>query len=207
MSELSDKIDLKAIERRAYLSYHEDGIIDILIGLSIITVSFYILGEMIWLMGSFVAVYTPMYMAMKKKYTFPRLGQVTFSRNRTGRTRNSFTFLIAINVLGVLGGFYFWWTFSEGAPPTWFPMFLDYFPIIIGAVGAVLAAVIAYITELKRFNGYAAASAQLLPISSDMIASVGRLFIIARQAMREVILSGSALRALSFQVVPGSSCS
>jgi hypothetical protein len=29
---LSDRIDLKSIERKAYTSYHEDGIIDIFIG-------------------------------------------------------------------------------------------------------------------------------------------------------------------------------
>ena len=32
MSKLTDRIDLKDIERKAYTSYHEDGIIDIFIG-------------------------------------------------------------------------------------------------------------------------------------------------------------------------------
>jgi hypothetical protein len=52
---LSAKIDLKDIERRAYTSYHEDGIIDIFIGLGLLSTSFYVYAEMAWLMGSFVA--------------------------------------------------------------------------------------------------------------------------------------------------------
>ncbi len=49
--------------------------------------------------------------------------------------------------------------------------------------------------------------AQLLPMSEEMIASRGSEAEIARQALRGDIQSGFALRARSFQVVPGSSCS
>ena len=36
MSELSDRIDLKDIERRAYTSYHGDGLADILVGICLL---------------------------------------------------------------------------------------------------------------------------------------------------------------------------
>jgi hypothetical protein len=49
--------------------------------------------------------------------------------------------------------------------------------------------------------------AQLLPMSDEMIASFGSAAVMARQAMRGLIQSGLALRARSFQVVPGSSSS
>ncbi len=167
---MNTKIDLKDIERKAYTSYHEDGIIDLFIGLCIFTMTFYIFAEMFWLVGSFVAISTPLYMSAKQKITFPRLGQVTFSKKRTGRTKSSFTFLIAINVVAVFIGFYFWWAFSGGAPPAWFPYFLEFFPLIIGIIGAGILAVIAKITDITRFYNYSTAtliiigSAQFIPI-------------------------------------------
>jgi hypothetical protein len=170
MSKLSDKIDLKAIERKTYTSYHEDGIVDLFIGLIVLTSTLYIYAEMFWLVGSFVAIYTPMYMSIKQKVTFPRLGQVTFSKKRTGKSRRSYTFLIAINVVALFFGIFFWWSFSGGVPPSWFPVFVEYFPIIIGALGAGIMAVIAKIMEIARFNNYAVAtlvvigSAQFIPI-------------------------------------------
>ena len=64
---MSDRIDLKEIERRAYLSYHEDRLVDILVGICLFIASLYAYVEMIWLAGSMVAVMTPMYMVMNKK--------------------------------------------------------------------------------------------------------------------------------------------
>jgi hypothetical protein len=49
--------------------------------------------------------------------------------------------------------------------------------------------------------------AQLLPMSDEMIASLGRADWMARQAMPRLISSASRARDSSFQVVPGSSSS
>ena len=155
---MSDKIDLKEIERRAYTSYHEDGIVDIIIGVCVLTLSLYVFAEMLWLMGSLIVVYTPMYMNMKQRFTFPRLGQVTFSKSRVGKMRRSFTFLVALNVVAVLMGFYFWMAFAGGTPPSWFPLFVEYFAVVIGVIGAGIFAIVARLTEIDRFNRYAAAT-------------------------------------------------
>jgi len=160
---VNDKIDLKEIERRAYTSYHEDGIVDIIIGICVFTLSLYVFAEMAWLMGSMIVVYTPMYMGLKQKITFPRLGQVTFSKSRMGKTRRSFTFLVALNVVAVFIGFYFWMAFAGGTPPSWFPLFVEYFAVVIGVIGAGIFAVVGRLTELDRFNRYAAATLVAIP--------------------------------------------
>ena len=108
---MSKGINLDEIERRAYLSYHEDGLIDMVIGIGLVIASLYAYIEMVWLMGGVIAVITPMYMGMKKRYTFPRIGEVTFSKNRTRRSQNSMTFLVFINAVGVLLGLVFWIAF------------------------------------------------------------------------------------------------
>jgi hypothetical protein len=159
---LSAKIDLKDIERRAYTSYHEDGIIDIFIGLGLISMSFYVYAEMAWLMGSFVAIFVPVYMNMKKNVTFLRLGQVTFSKRRAGRTLSSYIFLFAMNVAALLLAVSLWRSFSGGSPPSWLPLLRENYAIVAGAVGAGVFAVLAYLTDLARFYRYAAATLVVL---------------------------------------------
>jgi hypothetical protein len=156
---LSDKINLKEIERRAYLSYHGDGLADILVGLCLFIVSLYAYVEMVWLAGSMIAVMAPMYMAMKKRYTFPRLGQVTFSKSRKGRSKNTYLFLIGMNIVFLLVGLLlFWSAFSGDTQPQWMPLLIENYALVFGVVGAALWAVVGYITELTRFNRYAAAT-------------------------------------------------
>ena len=155
---MSDRINLDEIERRAYLSYHEDGLIDLLIGIGLFFASLYTYIDMLWLAGSMVAVITPTYMVMKKRYTFPRIGQVTFSKGRTRRSQNSMSFLVLVNVIGVLLGLAFWMGFSGDTPPQWMLLMIENLPIVIGVAGAVIWAVVGYFSELTRFYRYAAST-------------------------------------------------
>jgi len=166
LSELSDRIDLKEIERRAYISYHGDGLVDILVGICLFIVSLYAYVEMVWLAGSMVAVMAPMYMAMKKKYTFPRIGQVTFSKSRKGRSKNTYLFLLGMNIVFLLLGFLFWSAFSGDTQPQWMHLMIENYALVFGIVGAALWAVVGYITELTRFNRYAAATLVVLGSAS-----------------------------------------
>ncbi len=163
---MGDKINLKEIERRAYLSYHGDGLVDILVGICLFIVSLYAYVEMVWLAGSIVAVMTPTYMAMKKRHTFPRIGQVTFSKSRKGRSKNTYLFLIGMNIVFLLLGFLFWSAFSGDTQPQWMHLMIENYALVFGVVGAALWAVVGYITELTRFNRYAAATLVVLGSAS-----------------------------------------
>lgn len=155
---MSERINLDDIERRAYLSYHEDGLIDIVLGIGLFIASLWAYVEMIWLMGGIIVSLTPMYMGMKKKYTFPRIGEVTFSKDRTRRSQNSMTFLVIMNVVGVLLGFVFWMAFSGDTRPQWILLMIDNYPVVFGIAGGVIWAVVGYITDLTRFYRYSAAT-------------------------------------------------
>jgi len=155
---MGERIDLDEIERRAYLSYHEDGLIDIVLGIGLFIASLWAYVEMIYLMGGMIVSLTPMYMGMKKKYTFPRIGEVTFSTNRTRRSQNSMTFLVIMNVIGVLGALVFWMPFSGDTRPQWMLLMIDNFPVVLGIAGGVIWAVVGYITDLTRFYRYSAAT-------------------------------------------------
>ena len=155
---MSDLINLREIERRAYISYHGDGLADILVGLCLFIASLYAYVEMVYLAGSMIAVMVPMYMIMKKKYTFPRLGQVTFSKSRKGRSKNTYLFLIGMNVVFLLLGILFWNAFSGDTQTQWMHLMIENYALVFGVVGAALWVVVGYITELTRFNRYAAAT-------------------------------------------------
>jgi hypothetical protein len=173
---VSDKINLKEIEKRAYISYHGDGLADIIVGICLFIVSLYAYVEMVWLAGSMVAVMAPMYMAMKKKYTFPRIGQVTFSKSRKGRSKNTYLFLFGMNIVFLLLGFLFWSSFSGDTQPQWMHLMIENYAILFGVVGAALWAAVSYITQLTRFNRYAAATLVVLGsanfISTPFIAHI-----------------------------------
>jgi hypothetical protein len=157
-TEMGERINLDEIERRAYLSYHEDGLIDIVLGIGLFIASLWVYAEMIWLMGGVIVTLTPMYMGMKRKYTFPRIGEVTFSKDRTKRSQNSMTFLVIMNAVGVLLGFVFWMAFSGDTRPQWILIMIDNFPVVLGIAGGVIWAVVGYITDLTRFYRYSAAT-------------------------------------------------
>ena len=193
---MSERINLDEIERSAYLSYHEDGLIDIVIGIGLFIASLYAYVEMLWLVGGVVAVITPMYMGMKKKHTFPRIGQVTFSKGRTRRSQNSMFFLVIVNVIGVFLGLVLWMSFSGDTRPQWILLMVDNFPIVIGIAGGVIWAVVAYITDLRRFYRYSAATLVVMG-SANFIATP---FIAHMMLLSAIVMVSGFMQFQSFKV-------
>jgi hypothetical protein len=84
---MSQESDLKILVRRAYLSYHQDGLIDVLIGWMVLSFGIYLLLDssvIIFLAWFPLLSYVP----IKNKLTIPRLGYVKFNGvyNQTKRT-------------------------------------------------------------------------------------------------------------------------
>ena len=71
-----ENVDLKEIERRAYLSYHKDGILDIYLGMGIMTIASVFYFEVFVSIISTIAILPILYTVSKKQYTIPRLGYV-----------------------------------------------------------------------------------------------------------------------------------
>ena len=152
---MSDKINLRNLERQAYLSYHQDGVLDIFIGLSILLFGAWILADMAYLAGAFAAVFTPIYAQVKKQVTVPRLGFVKFGPNRTAKTQKTVLVLVLVGVMAFLPGVLLFATTEMGilAP---IRLLIDYGMIVIGVAGAAVLSVVAYLSELRRLYVYAA---------------------------------------------------
>ncbi|MFX0169530.1 MAG: hypothetical protein ACFE89_09290 [Candidatus Hodarchaeota archaeon] len=147
---MSKPVDLKALERQAYLTYHGDGIIDLFLGFVIVWLSVLavILPEFfIFLVGSFVALF-PSYTSAKKSFTIPRMGYVEFSATRQWKTKQLFVVINLVTVMGVVLGLLAWLV------PLVSAFIVTYFLLILGGAGGGVFLLIAYVTGIKRFYGY-----------------------------------------------------
>ena len=148
-----DKINLRELERRAYLSYHQDGILDIFIGFNILLFSLWILADMAYLAGAFVAIFMPIYAQVKKQITVPRLGYVKFAPSRTARLKKTNLLLVIAGVLTLIPGVLLFITTERGLL-TPIQLLIDYGMIVIGIAGMALLAVVAHISEIRRLYAY-----------------------------------------------------
>jgi hypothetical protein len=147
---MSKPVDLKRIERQAYLAYHGDGIIDLFIGFVIIwsAILLTIYPDMfIFLVGSFVAL-LPTYASVKKSFTVPRMGYVEFSASRQGKAMFLILIINGLVVVGVFIGFGAWLV------PAVTSFLVIYYLIVIGTVLATIFCLAGFITDINRFYGY-----------------------------------------------------
>jgi len=154
---LNDMINTKEIERRAYLTYHKDGIIDIYLGFSIVMLSTIFVGTeasmMFWGgMAGTLALFPIFYLKSKKRYTFPRLGYVKFSEKK-GRSRNSIMMLLGLGTLSSLMGL---WAFYLGGKGDflWVETIIAHWHWFLASLFLGLFLLFGYITDLKRLYYY-----------------------------------------------------
>ena len=151
---MTQRIDLKELERRAYLSYHEDGLLDILIGLGALFIGCVILTDMAWMGGVLPALYVPIYAAAKKSITIPRMGYVRFSPQRS---RTPMLIILGVGIAlflcFLLGAVAF--AVYDVIPPAFSAWLREYHMLVLGAIAAVSFGGVALLTGLRRLYAYA----------------------------------------------------
>ncbi|KYK24360.1 hypothetical protein AYK25_00565 [Thermoplasmatales archaeon SM1-50] len=149
---MTEKINLKKIEKKTYAYYHQDGLIDLFIGSGIIFAICCFLTELIWLAGTFVIFAVPLYTLAKQKITAPRIGLVKFGQKAQHRTLFIVLILIGnIFLIFVLGLFLY-----RNVIPTWIIENITSYPsLIVGYTGIVLILLSAVLSGIKRFYFYA----------------------------------------------------
>ena len=135
---MNQKINLKEIERKAYTSYHQDGVIDVTIAFVTLIFSVITLGD-ITLLGSiggisgFLALL--LYAGAKRLLTVPRIGYVKFPQQRAQRMT---AVAVALGVLSfVAGTVALIQTMSQGTPD-WLVLLIDNYMLTIGTAVAAL---------------------------------------------------------------------
>ncbi|MFQ5804379.1 MAG: hypothetical protein ACE5JQ_15930 [Candidatus Methylomirabilales bacterium] len=154
-----EKVDLKGIERKAYTSYHQDGLIDIIVGFSTLGIGVWLVLEvwlasnMTWMVLILVAIVGPSaYAAGKRAYTVPRIGFVKFPQKRVLLAQAAVLGLFSLSaVLGVLAFI----QFEAGGTPGWLLFVIENSMLVIGVSVAALFGLMGYTFRISRMYAYA----------------------------------------------------
>jgi len=149
---MTERINLKEIERKVYTSYHQDGLIDISIAVIVLTFGIMTVLDMPWMGGIFAVVGISLYAAAKRTLTVPRIGFVKLAQYR-GKAMQA----MAIGVLSfmtLLGVVAFMQT-EEGGTPPWLLFAIENYMLVIGVSVAASFCAAGYTFRTKRMYAYA----------------------------------------------------
>ncbi|MCW4054373.1 MAG: hypothetical protein NWE84_05580 [Candidatus Bathyarchaeota archaeon] len=151
--------NLKEIERKAYMSYHQDGLLDIFAGMYILGFGLGIFMDIIWdfgmgviiIPGGFIAVAFALWIAAKRKITMPRIGFVKFGPAGTTKLMAIF---IGLAVVGL--GFTLVFTFAtlQSGSRQWLDLIVQNGMLIMGFGALAVCALFGYSMGLKRLYAY-----------------------------------------------------
>jgi hypothetical protein len=148
---MNEPINLEQLERQAFLSFHQDGLLDLCLGGALLQ-----LGSIIFLFPSFFAglqgstiVWLFIYATLKKGVTNPRLGYVEFSGARQERN-----FLVMMLLVGILLAPIVGMVIGLLMIPNFMPVLETNYMLILAICGAAALCVVAYYTKIRRFYTY-----------------------------------------------------
>lgn len=172
---MSENKNFKKLGDRAYVSYHQDGIIDMLLGAGITGFGL----QMVFDSSALIILsWMPFlfYMPMKNHITAPRFGYVRFTGEQEERTRNTRLILIGLLTFTMFLGLALFFAYDR-VPLEMRDLIGENGMLLMGALAALILAVAGVATGLKRLYLYAALTllfniaGALLPIP-DGVATV-----------------------------------
>jgi hypothetical protein len=153
---------LKEVEKRTYMSYHQDGLLDIFVGIYVLLFGLGILLRTVGDFGTwfiipaiFPAVMVPIWISAKRRITMPRIGYVKFGVRSAGKLM---ALLLGLMVAGAGLGAFMAFSFTSSQGQGWALAFrelmISYAMIIIGIVAASVSSLFGYTMGLKRLYAY-----------------------------------------------------
>jgi hypothetical protein len=147
---MTQNINMKELERKAFTSYHEDGIIDIFAGAWLLLFGlFSMCTDKPWFAGMFPVYGLPFFAIAKKKMTVPRIGYVKFSQQRMSLMFIVYLWIaILLTVFGIV-------YYTDNSPSWIYPLLYGYPKSLFGIIIGLLFFVCALVTRIFRFYAYA----------------------------------------------------
>ena len=172
---MADGSSLKQLKRRAYLAYHQDGIIDVLIGVAI-------LGFGLWNwfdqpIFAFLCLFSfGSYIQLKNAITVPRFGYVRFQEGKretgllVGLGIGLVLLMIVVSVLFILG------PERVGLAP--FTFLRKFHVYVMSSIGAVVMAIFGLWSGIRRLIAYALVliASLMMTYFLDLDGSIALLF-------------------------------
>lgn len=149
---MNKKINMKEIERKAYTSYHQDGILEIAISLVILLFAVVMIGEMAWLGGMAGVLAVSFYAGMKKLVTVPRIGYVKFPQQRAQKI---IALTVVLGLVSMVAGIFAFIQTTSSGTPEWLLFLIDNYMLAIGAFVAALFLLGGYALKTNRIYAYA----------------------------------------------------
>ena len=170
---MTEEPNLKEIERRAYTSYHQDGLLDIFVGLYILGFGLGIFMDVVMdfgmgvviIPGGLVASMIPIWIAAKRRITMPRIGFVNFGIRGTNKLT---AILIGVTVLGLGAFFAFTITTLQSGSRQWLDLIFQNGMLIVGFGSLAVCLLFGYTMGLKRLYAYGLIAAFALVIGYFM---------------------------------------
>ena len=167
-------------EHQAYMSYHEDGLLDLMIGLAVLLGGLYLLVDWDIPLGAvWVVLWLPLWLSAKKSITGRRIPNVEISEERYAGMMKAATFVVITLVMLVFAGSLLLLGQSGGLVPSWFVAGMrEYLTVVLGMVGALVMTVAAWLSGLNRLHAYALLTAvafmgsYLLPAPAGLAVAV-----------------------------------
>lgn len=150
---MSQHIDFKELRKKLYLSYHQDGLIDIIIGATILGFGLQIATEnsaFLFLTWIWAILYTP----LKNRITVPRLGYVRFEEERKTTMRLGLMVVIGVLVLAMFTGLFLFLR-ADSLPQTLSDWLKQYYMLVLGIFMAIPLIGIAFWGGINRLVIYA----------------------------------------------------
>lgn len=158
---MSQSDELKKLSRKAYLSYHQDGLIDLLIGLGILGFGLMMLtGNFVFNMLAWMPIL--FYVPMKNRITVPRFGYVQFSTERERKAKLLLALLVGLLLFSFFIGLYVFAVY-DAMPPLVEVLMGGDGMLLIGGLFALMMLSAALITRLDRLFVYAALTMLIVP--------------------------------------------
>lgn len=205
---------LREIEKKTYMSYHQDGLLDIFVGIYVL-----LFGVGISLMtmtdfsswfiipAIFPAIMIPIWISVKKRITMPRIGYVKFGVRGANKMMALFLGLMVAG-LGVFMVFGLGAFMGEGWALTLRDFFISNSMLIIGIGSVAVSSLFAYTMGLKRLYGYGllifvlfftghfiAIPFEYLLLAIGFVIIVGGLVLLMRFIRKYPIMQGDKINA------------
>ena len=154
---MAQRVGLKEREQPAYMRYHEDGLADLLVGLGVLLFGLPMLVDLDFpLAALWVVVWVPIWVSGKKSITARRLPDVEVPKEHLAGMMRAGVFIALMLVLALLAGMVVLWGRSTGGVPAGFLEGLrEYLMVVLGATGAFVMGVAAWLSGLGRLYAYA----------------------------------------------------
>jgi len=145
---MQENVDLKQITKRVYMSYFQDGLWDILLGVYLLGWGVSIWQDLVAVMGGMWVVIYFSVLGIKRAVVYPRSGYIKLNEARKQQMK-----MVLLGVVLFLLGFSVFGMFAFNTRPAWLN---DYLMFLLITMFAVVIAILGYWWRVTRWYIYAA---------------------------------------------------